>query len=107
MQSILARFKTKVGQFFKVSSAVQQYVRSPSTRLGFTVGFIMYVAYAIAGHNYNNIGLIALSFCIALLLPSYSRFTNKVEEFAALRTASVTLARCARFVPQLKTGLRM
>jgi len=94
-----------VAQFFKINSNLKQYVRSPSTRLGFTVGFIMYIAYAIAGHNYNNMGLIALSFCIALLLPSYSRFTNKVEEFAALRTASVTLARCARFVPQLMFNL--
>jgi nicotinic acid mononucleotide adenylyltransferase len=100
--------KIGLNTFGKLTVFVERlklYFSSPSTRLGLMVGLIMYVAYAIAGHDYTNVGLMVLSGIIALLLPSYSRFTNKVEEYAALKTACVSIARCARFLPQLLFNL--
>jgi hypothetical protein len=60
----------------------------------------MYIAYGVAHDALANPVLAALCLFIAWFLPFYSKLSNSAEEKAQLRTASVTLGRLARFVPQ-------
>jgi hypothetical protein len=76
------------------------YINSPSVKLSLAVGGLMYLSYGIAHDALLNPGLAILCLFIAWFLPFYSKLSNKFEEKTQLRTASVTLGRLARFVPQ-------
>lgn len=80
---------------------VRRYLRSPSTLLGLAMGGVMYAAYAFAHSAWTNPALIGVCAVVAVLLPSYSRLSNKLEERVNLRFAVVTFGRLGRFALQL------
>lgn len=77
-----------------------RHLRSPSVRLGLTLGLLTYACYGFAHDAFANPVLIALSAFIGGFVPYYARLSNRIEERIALRTASVSPARAGRFAAQ-------
>ncbi len=77
------------------------YFRSPSTRLGWVIGFVMYLSYAGSHHMFANTALIAISIFVGFFLPFFSRLSNWTEEKINLATAHVSFGRIGRFIQQL------
>lgn len=86
-------------------SSIINYLRSPSTLLGVSVGLLMYLCYALEDNAWSNLGLIFVSVLIALIIPSYSKLSNKAEELIEFRTVNLTLGRLGRFLTQLVINL--
>jgi hypothetical protein len=84
-----------------VPAIVRQYLNSRSTQIALIVGVTMYVAYAATHRQWLNPALIGVCAFVSLLLPWYSKLSNKVEEKTNLRFAIVTLGRLSRFALQL------
>lgn len=82
-------------------SNIQNYLQSTSTRYGYTVGAIMFLAYARAFHAWTNPALWMLGLTIGAFIPFYARFSNQIEERIQFRTALVTPGRTGRFLAQL------
>jgi len=80
---------------------INNYLMSPSVKLGVAIGFLMYCSYGLAHHAFANFWLLGLCAFIGVFIPYYSRLSNKFEEKANLRTAKVTIGRLSRFLPQL------
>ena len=85
--------------------AIRRYISSPSTIFGGVIGFIMYCSYAYAHIAWDNSSLIIVSAFIAIMLPSYSRASNKLEEKINLQTALVSAGRLGRFSTQFAFNL--
>lgn len=73
------------------------YFRSPSTQLGWTMGLIQYLSYAVVHHRYDNVALIGVSLFVAFFVPYFSRLSNWIDEKLNLATAKVTAGRLGRF----------
>jgi len=69
------------------------------------MGVLMYAAYAAGFNAWDNAALIAVTAFIGLALPSYSRWSNRIEQRANHAFALVTVGRLARFVPQFLFNL--
>ena len=65
-----------------------------------TMGAVMYLSYAASHGAWDNPVLLAFSLFVAFALPSYSKFSNKLEERANFLLGQVTLGRLARFTAQ-------
>ncbi|MFC3638803.1 hypothetical protein ACFONL_15775 [Camelimonas fluminis] len=72
----------------------------PSVRLAACVGVIMYLSYAWGHAAWSNLALVSVSVIVCLLLPAYSRVSNRVEELVNHRWAVVTFGRLGRFAAQ-------
>jgi hypothetical protein len=65
----------------------------------------MFAAYGLAHESWSNPALIGTCLFVALALPSYSRYSNKIEQRANDLTAHVTAGRLARFSMQFAFNL--
>lgn len=81
------------------------YLRSPSTILAFTAGALMYLSYAALHTAWASPGVLFVGIFVALALPTYSKWSNKVEERIGLATASVTAGRIGRAALQYAMNL--
>lgn len=86
-------------------SQLLAYLRSPSTVLAFTAGALMYLSYAALHGAWLSAGVVFVGIFVALALPSYSKWSNKVEERIGLMTASVTAGRLGRAALQYAMNL--
>lgn len=84
---------------------VSAYLRSPSTILAFTAGGLMYLSYAALHSAWASPGVLFVGIFVALALPTYSKWSNKVEERIGLATASVTAGRIGRAALQYAMNL--
>lgn len=80
---------------------IKNYIGSQSSQLGIAASVIMYLSYGIAQQAFSNVALIATVCFVGVFIPFYSKLSNKLEEYANLKTAKVTPGRIARFIPQL------
>ncbi len=87
------------------TSRASAYLRSPSTILAFTAGALMYLSYAVLHEAWTVPGVLFVGAFVALALPTYSKWSNKVEERIGLATASVTAGRLGRGVLQYGMNL--
>lgn len=79
---------------------VNQYVRSPSTRMAAFGGLVSYLSYAYAHGSWANPALIAVSVFVGGFLPTYAKLSNKAELWANNRFGFVTGGKLGRFIPQ-------
>ena len=83
-----------------MSYKFKRYLKSPSTLIAFCMGAIMYLSYAAAHSSWSNFALVGTALFVGVCLPTYSRMSNRSEEWINLKTALVTLGRVGRFIPQ-------
>lgn len=88
-----------------ITSGLSAYLRSPSTILAFTAGALMYLSYAALHGAWTSAGVLFVGVFVALALPTYSKWSNKVEERIGLVTASVTAGRLGRGLLQYGMNL--
>lgn len=79
---------------------ITRYLKSFSTQLGALVGGLMYMSYAATHQAFNNPTLIAVSIVVGGFIPIYSKWSNKIDEWLAFKTATVTIGRVGRFLAQ-------
>jgi nicotinic acid mononucleotide adenylyltransferase len=75
-------------------------ILSPTTQIGIGVGVLMFISYAHGHGAYRNTTLLFVSAFIALFIPIYSKWSNRIEERIAFRLALVTPGRLGRFMAQ-------
>lgn len=86
--------------FAGLMGRVNQYVRSPSTRMAAFGGLVSYLSYAYAHGSWANPALIAVSVFVGGFLPTYAKLSNKAELWANNRFGFVTGGKLGRFIPQ-------
>jgi hypothetical protein len=91
---------SKTTAFAGVPAKVQQYVRSPSTRMAAFGGLVSYLSYAYAHGSWANPALIGVSVFVGAFLPSYAKLSNKAELWANNQFGFVTAGKLGRFIPQ-------
>jgi hypothetical protein len=87
------------------NGSIKLYLRSPSTRFGYTIGALLYFCYAGAYQAWANPALGALALSVGGFIPFYSRLSNRIEEAIQLKLAQVTPGRLGRFGLQLTLNL--
>ena len=78
-----------------------RYVRSPSTRIGVSLGLVSYLSYAYAHGSWANSALIGVSVFVGVFAPTYAKLSNKAELWANNQFGFVTAGKLGRFLPQL------
>ncbi len=81
-------------------SPVAKYLGSFSSQLGLLMGALYYFAYAAPSDSWTDPWLIGVSLFISVFAPYYSKFSNRIDEKAAFRTASLFAGKIARFAAQ-------
>lgn len=80
---------------------------SRSNRFAALIALFALVSYGAGHHAWLSPGLWAAAIFVALALPTYSRFSNKIDERFCRLTAWVTAGRSARFGLQFAFNLAM
>jgi hypothetical protein len=86
---------------------IQAWWHSRSNRFAALVALFAFVSYGAGHQAWLSFGLWAACIFVALALPTYSRFSNKIDERFCRLTAWVTAGRLARFVLQFAFNLAM
>lgn len=79
---------------------IKNYLTSFSTQIGFLMGVLYYISYALPTLKWTDVYLISVSIFIGIFAPYYSKFSNKLDEKACFYTASVFAGKLSRFVLQ-------
>ena len=69
------------------------------------VGILTYFAYASLNGAWANPALVGIALYMFLFIPGYSKLSNRIETYAALRSRLETVGRLCRYLAQLGVNL--